>query len=89
MDFIIEVIGEIIIESLFELSTNKKVPKWIRYPLLILVISALTSIIILMIYLGFKLMMDNLLVGLIIIGLATLIFILVFMAFRKKLKVNK
>lgn len=33
MEFIFELIGEGILELLFETSANKKVTKWIRYPL--------------------------------------------------------
>ena len=45
MDLIIEFIGEFIIEGIIELIQNKKISKWIRYPLL-LVISAFYSLII-------------------------------------------
>ena len=38
MDFLIELIGDVLIEGSFELATNKKVSKWIRYPILSLFI---------------------------------------------------
>ena len=46
MDLIIEFIGEFILEGIIELIKNKKISKWIRYPILI-VISAFYSLIIL------------------------------------------
>lgn len=46
MDLIIEFIGEVIIEGMVELIQNKKISKWIRYPLL-LAISAFYFLIIL------------------------------------------
>lgn len=38
MDLIIEFIGEVIIEGIIELIQNKKISKWIRYPLLIIIL---------------------------------------------------
>lgn len=37
MELVIEFIGEIIIEGIIELIQNKKISKWIRYPLLIII----------------------------------------------------
>lgn len=34
MDLIIEFVGEVILEGIVELIQNKKISKWIRYPLL-------------------------------------------------------
>ena len=46
MDLIIEFIVEVIIEGIIELIQNKKISKWIRY-LLLIIISAFYSLIIL------------------------------------------
>lgn len=46
MDLIIEFIGKVIFEGIIELIQNKKISKWIRYPLLIF-ISIFYSLIIL------------------------------------------
>ena len=45
MDLLIEIILELILEGSIEISSNRKVPKWIRYPL-ILILTILFSIII-------------------------------------------
>lgn len=37
-DFIIDLIGVLLIEGAFEIVSNKKNSKWIRYPILILII---------------------------------------------------
>ena len=38
MDDVIEFILELILEGTIEISSNKKVPKWIRYPLIALIV---------------------------------------------------
>lgn len=45
MDFIFEILLDLIIEGCFEVSTNKKVPKIIRYPLIALIVLFFISII--------------------------------------------
>lgn len=86
MDFLIELIGEIFIEGLFELATNKKVPKLIRYPLLTLFILLYLALVGLLILLGIRLYFDNKLASFILFGLAIGLLIITIVSIRKKMK---
>ena len=86
MDFLIELIGEIFIEGLFELATNKKVPKIIRYPLFLLFVLLYLGIIGLLVLLGIKLYVDNKLAALILWLLAGGLIIITVVSLRKKMK---
>ena len=86
MDFLIELIGEIFIEGLFELATNKKVPKLIRYPLLTLFILLYLALVGLLILLGIRLYFDNKLASFILLGLAIGLLVITIVSIRKKMK---
>lgn len=86
MDFLIELIGEIFIEGLFELSTNKKVTKIVRYPLFILFVLLYLGIIGVLVLLGIKLYVKNKVASLLLWILATLLVVITLVSFRKKLK---
>ena len=43
MDYIIEFLLELVFEGTFEISKSEKVPKYIRYPLIVLVLLFFTS----------------------------------------------
>ena len=86
MDFLIELIGEIFIEGLFELATNRKVPKIIRYPLLALFILFYLGIIGLLVLLGIRLYFENKLAALILWILAGGLVIITIVSLRKKMK---
>ena len=86
MDFLIELIGEIFIEGLFELATNKKVPGVIRYPILSLFILLYLAVILLLIYLGIKSYTNNKLASMILWTLAIVLIIITIISIRKKMK---
>ena len=86
MDFLIELIGEIFIEGLFELATNKKVPGIIRYPILTLFILLYLAVILLLIYLGIKSYTNNKLASMILWTLAIVLIIITIISIRKKMK---
>ena len=86
MDFLIELIGEIFIEGLFELATNKKVPKIILYPLLTLFILLYSALVGLLILLGIRLYFDSKLASFILLGLAIGLVIITVVSIRKKIK---
>ena len=52
MDLLIEIILELILEGSIEISSNKKVPKWIRYPLIFIITALFLTIIIGILFLG-------------------------------------
>lgn len=86
MDFLIELIGEVFIEGLFELATNKKVPKIIRYPLFTLFVLLYLTLVGLLVLLGIKLYVDNKLASLILWILAVGLIIIAVVSLRKKMK---
>ena len=83
---LIELIGEIFIEGLFELATNKKVPKLIRYPLLTLFILLYLALVGLLILLGIRIYFDNKLASFVLFGLAIGLLIITIVSIRKKMK---
>lgn len=86
MDFLIELIGNIFIEGLYELATNKKVPGVIRYPILTLFILLYLAVILLLIYLGIKSYTNNKLASMILWTLAIGLIIITIISIRKKMK---
>lgn len=87
MELIFEFIFELIFELLFDgavtASRNKKISKWIRYPLIILIASLFLGVVGLLIFLGFKLYPSNRLAGLIFIFLGIFFLIASMIKFRK------
>lgn len=52
MEIIIELLVELLFEGTFEISKNKKVPKFIRYPLILLIILLFIGVISLIFFTG-------------------------------------
>lgn len=67
MELIIEFIIELILEGSFELSKNLKTPKWLRYPLIILVILFFLAVIAIIFIVGYLSLKENTIIGLLII----------------------
>ena len=67
MDLLIEIILELILEGTIEISSNKKTPKWIRYPLTVIIVLFISIIIIGIFYLGIIIYKENILFSLILI----------------------
>jgi len=86
MDFFIDLIGEIIFEGLFELATNKKISKWIRYPLLGLFIIIYGLIIGLLIVLGIELFNKNRIISYVLWGLGLIVIIITILSLKKKMQ---
>lgn len=70
MDELIEFILELLLEGSIELSSNRKVPKYIRYPLIFLITLFLLVVIIGIFIIGILLIDENVLVGLLFIVLS-------------------
>lgn len=75
MDIILEFIFELLVDASIEISSNKKINKIIRYPLMLFVILLFLSVIFIMLFLGFNLLKENIILGLlfIILGIVFLI----------------
>lgn len=67
MEFIFEFIAELILEGSIEISSNKKVSKWIRYPLIFILILVFSIVIFGLLILGLIILNKNILAGIFII----------------------
>ena len=69
VEFIVELILDLIVDGGLELTKNRKVSKWIRYPIVIVAFLVTVAIFGLVILISFKLMREEPLGGLLIFGL--------------------
>lgn len=83
MNFVIELILELVMEGGLEVGKNKKFSKWIRYPLLFLIIIFYSAVILLLIYLGISVYKTNITGGIALLLIAVILLILTVKAFRK------
>lgn len=79
MEFIVEFIAELILEALVEggiiVGTDKKVSRWIRYPLLFILQLCCLAVIFLVLYVGIAIFKENVLGSVIIISLGVLMLV--------------
>lgn len=72
IEFVVEFVIDLIIDGGTELTKNKKVSKWIRYPIVIIASLITLAILGLMLFVSFSIMGESLLGGLIILGFTLL-----------------
>ena len=89
MDLLIEFILEIILEGSIELVKVEKVPKFIRYPLLTIIILLFLTIILGLLVLGILIIKKELLFGLFIILLGLVLLINIIYKIKKGIKEYK
>lgn len=87
MDELFEFIVELLFEAGGEVATNKKVSKWIRYPILIIMCSFFAIVIGGIIILGISTIKENILVASIFIALG--LFLLIGSILKLKKYINK
>lgn len=83
MEFIIELILELLLEGSIEVSSNRKVSKWIRYPLTIFITTIFSGVILLIIFLGLSLLNDWFLAGIIFLIIGIVMFVSAVIKFKK------
>ena len=88
MDVLMEFLGELILEGSVELSKSKKVPKWIRYPLIVIILLLFLIVDLLFIFVSLLLMKENLFGG-ILFSIFTIIFIVMSIVKFKKMYFKK
>ena len=76
MDEIIEILLELIVEGGIEISGNKKISKWIRYPIITIIILFFTLIIGLFFFLGISILNENIQGGIIAILIGIILLVL-------------
>ena len=69
MDFIFEFVFELLFEGGMEVTSNRKISKWVRYPILAIFISIFIGIISLIIFWGISSLKNSTIGGIFIIGL--------------------
>lgn len=88
MEFIIELILELLFEGGKEICTNKKISKWIRYPISFIMISFFLIVIFGIIVLGIFLMKDTVFGGLVFLVIGIIMLIAFIYKFRKVYREN-
>jgi len=83
MDFIIELVLEIVIDGTIELSSNKKVPSIIRYPLIAIITVLTIGIIIVMLLAGILFLKESIIIGIILMVIAIALIISLIVKSRK------
>ena len=83
MDTVLELLLDLFLEGGMEVSKSKQVPKYIRYPVLALVIAILVACLELILLIGIAELRDSAFLGLLLIALAVLAAFVVFRRFRR------
>lgn len=83
MDFIFEIFLDLVIEGCFEASSNNKVPKIIRYPLIVLITLFFTSVIFGLFVIGISLWNKNIYASLFIILVSVILLIVAIYRLKK------
>ena len=83
MDSVLELLLDLFLEGGMEVSKSKQVPKYIRYPVLALVIAILVACLGLILLIGIAELRDSAFLGLLLIALAVLAAFVVFRRFRR------
>lgn len=83
MEFIAELVFELLVEGGIEISSNPKVNKCIRYPILGIIVLFFSIIIFGLIFLGIALMDENILGALFITGIGIFLLIASIIKFKK------
>lgn len=83
MEFLFEFILELFLEGSIEISSNKKISKWIRYPLMALVIFFFLFILGLIFFIGIIAFPTNKLLAFLIFLIGIILLVGVIMKFRE------
>lgn len=83
MEFIFELVIEVLVEGSLEVSKNKKINKWIRYPLLIGLILMFSCVIFGIFFLGIYLFKESVIASLILILISIVMLIASIVKFKK------
>lgn len=83
MDFLFELLFELVAERTIELSKSIKVPKYIRYPLIGILAFFCITVIGIVLITGFISLKENLLLGCIIICIAIFMLVMGILKFKK------
>ncbi len=83
MDLVIEFLMELLFEGAMEVSKNRKVSNWIRYPLIIFIVLLFGFVIFGIFILGIASRKENLLLSILLIALSIFILVASILKFKK------
>lgn len=83
MEYLFEFVLELILEGSIEVSKNRKIPKYIRYPLIAIIILFFLAVIGLIFLTGILVVKENIFVGIIFILLGLYLSIMSIIQFKK------
>ncbi len=91
MEYLIEFLFELVIEGSIEASKSPKLPKWVRYPLIVIIAFFFLAVIGLVFLAGFLSLKENIFMGIFFLLLGLFLLIASIIKFRKLylIKVNK
>lgn len=83
MEFIFEFILELLLECSIDASKSKKIPKYIRYLLIVIIVTFFIAVIGLIILTGVLILEENLLAGIFLILIGLFMLVMSIIKFRK------
>ena len=83
MEYLLEFILELFLEGSIEVSKNRKIPKYIRYPVIVILSLFFLAVIGLLFLVGILSFQENILFGILFILIGLLMFIMGMIRFRK------
>ena len=83
MEYIFEFIFELVLEGSIEVSKSRNIPKYIRYPLIVIISLFFIAIIGLIFLVGILSIKENMLLGIFLILIGLFLFIMSIIKFRK------
>lgn len=83
MELIFEILLELILEGSIETSQNKKVSKWIRYPLIFIICLFFLGVFCLLMFIGIISLKQNLYLGIFLILVSPLLVVASILKFKK------
>lgn len=83
MEYLFEFMLELVLEGSMEVSKNRKVPKYIRYPLIIIISLFFIAVIGIVFFAGILSLRENALVGMLFILIGSFMLIMSVIKFRK------
>lgn len=89
MEYIFEFILELVFEGIIEVSKRNKIPKYIRYPLIGIILLFFIAVIGLVIFTGIIFLNENIVLGIFLIVMGVLFLIKSAIKFRKTYMIKK
>ena len=83
MEFIFEFVFELLFEGGMEVTSNRKISKWIRYPILVIFALIFIAIIGLIMFMGIASLKNTIIGGIFIIGLGIFMLVSCIIKFRQ------